>query len=202
MRINSKQLACACLAATTLAFPMSEALCAGRGAAGGPRAGAVVHRVGPVLPGRGVARGGASGWRAPLPGGARGYQAQASRYGDFGIYGRRQRYGCGEGACGGYWGGGGVYYGDDYSEPNYEVGFAAAGPRIYDPNYQQGIGSGGPGYYDTYAQGRPAALTALPPAEPEYGLPPQGIPVTVRPVRFIEPTSTLNPHIILLEPAP
>jgi hypothetical protein len=191
MRINVKRQAVFALSiATTLAVPTSEALCAG-----GPHAGAVVLRAGPVPPRSGLARRGAPGWRASFPTGLRGYQAQAARYGDFGIYGRRQRYGCGEGACGGYWG-------DDYSDPNYEVGLAAAGPRFYDPNYQLGIGSGVPGYYDTYAQGRPAALTALPPAEPEYGLPPQGIPVTVRSVRIIEPTSALNPHIILLEPAP
>ncbi|MFY9656738.1 MAG: hypothetical protein WAK01_09150 [Methylocystis sp.] len=120
-----------------------------------------------------------------------------------GFISRRQRYGCVDGACGGgYWGGGGVYYGDAYYDANYEVGLAAAGPSFYDPNYRVGIGSGGPSYYDSYAQGRPAALTSLPPAEAEYGLPAQDIPVTVWPVRIIEPSSALNPHIILLEPAP
>ncbi len=204
MRINLKQQAvCACMIATTLALPTSEALCAGRGGAGSPQGSAVVHHANPIPPGPGVARAGAPGWRAPLPGGRRAHQAQAARYGDFGIYSRRQRHACGDGACGGgYWGGGGVYYGGVYYDPNYEVGLAAAGPSFYDANYQVGIGSGGPGYYDTYAQGRPAALTALPPAGPEYGIPAQDIPVTVRPVRIIEPTSALNPHIILLEPAP
>ncbi len=204
MRINLKQqAACLGVVAVTLSFPLNEAVAAGRGGARGPHAGAVVHRASPLLQGAGVARSGAPGRRAPLPGGWRADQAQAARYGDFGIYSRRQRYGCGDGACGGgYWGGGGVYYGDAYCDPNYQVGLAAAGPSFYDPNYRLGIGSGGPGYYDAYAHGRPAALTALPPAEPDYGLPAQGIPVTVRPVRIIEPSSTLNPHIILLEPAP
>jgi hypothetical protein len=113
MRINSKQrAACVCMVATTLAFPMSEALSAGRVAASGPRAGAVAHRAGPVLSGPGVARTGAPGGQASLPAGSRGHQARIARYGDFGVYGRRPRYGCGEGACsGGYWGGGGVFYG-------------------------------------------------------------------------------------------
>jgi len=188
MRITSKQgAACACMVATTLVLPLSEALCAGRGGANGPRAGAVAHRAGPAMPGPSVARAGALGSRGPLAGGSRAYQTQAARYGEFGIYSRRQRYGCSDGACGGgYWGGGGVYYGGADYDPNFEVGL---------------IGSGGPGYYDSYAHGRPAALTALLPAEVEYGLPAQGVPVTVRPVRVVEPSSALNPHIILLEPA-
>jgi hypothetical protein len=202
MRINSKQRAtCACLLATTLAFPMSEALSASRGGVEGAHA-AIVHRAARAAPGPAVARAVARGWRASLPAGSRGYQAQDARYGEFGIYSRRERYGCGNGACGGYWGGGGVYYGDAYYDPNYEVGLGAAGPRFYDPNYRAGTGSGAPGYYDTFAQGRPAALTALPPAEPEYAFPAQGIPVTVRPVRIVEPSSALNPHIILLQLAP
>ena len=102
--------------------------------------------------------------------------------------------------------GGGVYYGDGYYDPNYEVGLAAAGPSVYDPNYLVGVGSGGPGYYDTYAYGRPAALTALPPVAPEYGMPGQRVievPVTVTQtnVQTLGPSPVPNPHIIELPPA-
>lgn len=80
------------------------------------------------------------------------------------------------------------------------------GDPYYDPNFEVGIGSGGPGYYETYAYGRPAALTALPPGAPEYGLPGQRIvevPVTVTraPVQTAEPPPAFNPRIIELEPA-
>ncbi len=142
------------------------------------------------------------------PGGPGPVVGHGPRYGEFGLYGRRRHDGCGDGAgCGGgYWGGGGVYYGGGYYDPNYEVGAAAAGPYLYSPNYQVGIGSGEPGYYDTYAHGRPAALTALPPVAPEYGLPGRRIievPVTVMrtPIQTVEPPPAFNPHIIELESA-
>ncbi len=206
MRINSKQRAvCACVVAATLAFATSEALAAARGGAGGPRAGA--PHGGRPMPGPGVAGGAALGSRPSLPGAWNGYTSHAARYGEFGVYGRRQQYGCGGGACGGgYWGGGGVYYGDGYYDPNYEVGLAAAGPSFYDPNYLVGVGSGGPGYYDTYAYGRPAALTALPPVAPEYGVPGRRVievPVTVTQtnIQTLEPSPVPNPHIIELPPA-
>jgi hypothetical protein len=206
MRINLKQRAvCACVVAATLALTMSEALAAGRGGAGGRRASAAAHG-GKPTPGPGVAGGAALGSRPPVPGGWGGYPSRAARYGEFGVYGRRQQYGCGGGACGGgYWGGGGVYYGDGYYDPNYEVGPAAAGPYDYDPNYRVGL-SAGPGYYDTYAAGRPAALTALPPIAPEYGMPGQRVievPATVTRTNLqaVAPSPAANPHIIELTPA-
>jgi hypothetical protein len=190
MRIISKQRAvCACVVAATLAFAMSEALAAARGGAGGPHAGAA--HSGRPTPGPGVAGGAAPGWRPPHSGAWSGYPSHAARYGEFGPYAQRQQYGCGGGACGGgYWGGGGVYYGDGY----------------YDPNFEVGIGSGGPGYYDSYAYGRPAALTALPPVAPEYGMPGQRVievPVTVMQtnVQTVGPSPAANPHIIELPPA-
>ena len=190
MRIISKQRAvCACVVAATLAFAMSEALAAARGGAGGPRAGAA--HSGKPTPGPGVAGAAAAGGRPPLSGAWGGHASHAARYGEFGLYGRRQQYGCGGDACGGgYWGGGGVYYGDGY----------------YDPNFEVGIGSGGPGYYDSYAYGRPAALTALPPVAPEYGAPGQRVievPVTVMQtnVQTVGPSPAANPHIIELPPA-
>jgi len=206
MRVNLKQRAVrTCIFAATLVFATSEALAAGRGGAGGPRGGAGVSRGGRPMPEPGLAGGGAPGWRPAVPSGWGGHPSRAAPYGEFGLYGRRRQDGCGGGACaGGYWGGGGVYYGDGYYDPNYEVGAAAAGPYEYNPNYQVGIGSGGPGYYDTYAYGRPAALTALPPGAPEY--PPPGqrlieVPVTVTQsnMQTVEPPRALNPHIIELQ---
>ncbi|HXZ17798.1 MAG TPA: hypothetical protein VEH77_17880, partial [Roseiarcus sp.] len=139
---------------------------------------------GKPVPGLGVAGGAAPVWRPAVAGGWGGYQSHAARYGEFGVYSRRWQYGCG----GGYWGGGGVYYGDGY----------------YDPNFEVGIGSGGPGYYDAYAYGRPAALTALPPAAPEYGAPGQRVielPVTVTQtnIQSVGPSPAYNPHIIELQ---
>jgi len=69
-----------------------------------------------------------------------------------------------------------------------------------------GIGSGRSGYYDGYAYGRPAALTALPPVAPEYGVPGQRVievPVTVMQtnVQTVGRSPAANPHIIELPPA-
>jgi len=205
MRINSKQRAIfAGVVAATLAVTISEALAAGRGAAGGPRGIVGAPHIGKPTPGPGVAGGGAPSWRPPVVSGWGGYQSRAARYGEFGAYGRRRQYGCGDGdGCGGgYWGGGGVYYGAGYYDPNYEVGLAAEGPYLYNPNYEVGIGSSRPGYYDAYAHGRPAALTALPPVAPEIAFPgPRIIEVPVAVTRTpVEPPPAFNPHIIELQP--
>jgi hypothetical protein len=226
MRIISKQRAI-CVGVVTAALAISgEALGFGRGggvgaapAAGMDAGGGIGVGVGA---GKGVAalRGGATalrptGGHAFAPGVGAGHAPTARffapagpgpvvghgpRYGEFGLYGRHRRDGWG----GGYWGGGGVFYGDPYYDPNFEVGPAAAGASSYDPNYE--IGSGEPGYYDAYAHGRPTVLTALPPVAPDYGLPAQRIvevPVTVTrtPVQTVAPPPAFNPHIIELEPA-